>query len=87
MARIVYLPRCCASITSESVRVTTYSTIGFIESLTPQKHLWRTDLIDSPTGVRYGWFIEFGPITIIKITGWHGERVTVFKFFKHEFLW
>jgi hypothetical protein len=64
-----------------------YSTIGFIETLRQEKHLWRTDLIDSPTGVRYGWLIELGPITIFKIMGWRGERVTVFKFFKHELLW
>jgi hypothetical protein len=59
----------------------------FVETLRKEKHGFVTHLIDSPTDRAYGYIIELGPITIFKITGWRGERITVFKFFKHEFLW
>jgi hypothetical protein len=61
--------------------------MGFIEILRHEKRGFVTKLIDAPTEVTYGYIIELGPLTIFKITGWHGERVTCFKFFKHEFLW
>jgi hypothetical protein len=60
-----------------------YSTIAFIETLRPEKRGLVTYLIDAPTDRTYGYIIELGPITIFKITGWHGERFTGFKFFKH----
>jgi hypothetical protein len=64
-----------------------YSTIAFIETLRAEKRGLVTWLIDSPTDVTYGYIFQLGPVTILKITGWHGERFTGFKFFKHEFLW
>lgn len=64
-----------------------YSTMAFIETLRKEKQGFVTHLIDSPTDRTYGYIIELGPITILKITGWHGERFTGCKFFKHEFLW
>jgi hypothetical protein len=64
-----------------------YSTMGFIESLRVEKHGLVTYLIDSPTNITYGYIFELGPLTIFKITGWHGERITVIKVFEHEFLW
>jgi hypothetical protein len=64
-----------------------YTTFGFIETLRAENRGLVTYLIDSPTNITYGYIFELGPITIFKITGWHGERFTCFKFFKHEFLW
>jgi hypothetical protein len=64
-----------------------YSTMGFIESLRPEKRGLVTYLIDSPTEVTYGYAFELGPVTILKITGWCGERITVIKFFEREFVW
>jgi hypothetical protein len=64
-----------------------YSTMGFIESLRAEKRGLLTWLIDSPTDVTYGYIFQLGPVTILRITGWHGERITVIKFFKREFVW
>jgi hypothetical protein len=64
-----------------------YSTIAFIESLRSEKHGFVTRLIDAPTDVTYGWIFELGPLVILKITGFKGERVTVVKFMQHEFMW
>jgi hypothetical protein len=64
-----------------------YSTMAFIETLRPEKHGFVTRLIDPISGAAYGWIFELWPVTILRIKGWHGERFTGFKFFKHEFLW
>ena len=64
-----------------------YSTMAFIETLRQEKHGFLTRLIDAPTDVTYGYLIELGPITIFRITGWRGERVTVVKFMQREFVW
>jgi hypothetical protein len=64
-----------------------YSTIGFIESLRPEKHGLITRLIDSPTEITYGWLIEIGPLVIFKITGFKGEQLTIVKLFGREFIW
>lgn len=61
--------------------------MGFIESLRPEKRGLITYLIDSPTDVTYGYIFQLGPVTIVRITGWRGERITVFKFFEREFVW
>jgi hypothetical protein len=63
-----------------------YSTIGFIETLRPEKHGLVTRLIDPISGAAYGWIFLLRPLAILRIKGWRGERITVFKFFKHEFL-
>jgi hypothetical protein len=66
----------------------TYSTLGFIESLKLKKrHPWRKDFIDPISGATYGHILQLWPITILKITGWRGERITVIKFFDREFAW
>ena len=52
-----------------------YSTMQFIESLKPVKEGLVTRLFDSVSGAQYGWIFELGPLTILKITGWHGERI------------
>jgi hypothetical protein len=64
-----------------------YSTLGFIETLRQEKHGIVTRLIDSLTEVTYGYLIELGPITIFKIMGFRGERVTVVKIFSYEYTW
>ena len=64
-----------------------YSTIGFIATLKPEKRRFTTYLIDPISRDTYGYIFKFWPITILKITGWHGERITVFKFFKRELVW
>jgi hypothetical protein len=64
-----------------------YSTLGFIETLRPEKHGLVTKLIDTPTDVTYGWFVELGPLTIFKIKGWRGGAITIVKFFSKEIVW
>jgi hypothetical protein len=64
-----------------------YSTMAFIETLGQEKHGLVTRLIDPISGAAYGYIFELGPLTIFKITGWHGERITVIKFFEREFGW
>jgi hypothetical protein len=64
-----------------------YSTLGFIESHKPVKRGFTTHLIDPVSNVQYGYIFQLWPITILKITGWHGERITVIKFFELEFVW
>jgi hypothetical protein len=64
-----------------------YSTMAFIETLRPEKHGLVTRLIDPISGAAYGWIFELGPVTILRIKGWRGERITVFKFFEREFVW
>lgn len=34
-----------------------------------------------------GQIFELLPIAILKIIGWHGERIMVIKFFEREFVW
>jgi hypothetical protein len=64
-----------------------YSTLGFIETLRPEKHGLVTRLIDPISRATHGWIFELWPVTILRITGWHGERFTGFKFFEREFVW
>jgi hypothetical protein len=64
-----------------------YSTLSFIETLRPEKHGLVTRLIDPISGAAYGWIFELWPGTILRIKGWHGERITVIKFFEWEFVW
>ena len=65
-----------------------YSTIGFIETLKLRKRSFlRSDFIDPVSGAAYGWIFELWPVTILKVTGWHGERITVFRLFQREFVW
>ena len=65
----------------------TYSTLGFIESLKPRKRRFTTYFVDPISGATYGHIFQLWPVTILKITGWHGERITVIKFFEREFVW
>jgi hypothetical protein len=65
-----------------------YSTLGFFETLKPVKRsLWRTDFIEPYSFDTYGYIIKVWPITYLKIAGWHGERITVVKFFEREIVW
>jgi hypothetical protein len=64
----------------------TYSTLGFIESLKPRKRRLTTYFVDPISGGAYGYIFELWPVTILKITGWRGERITVIKFFEREFV-
>jgi hypothetical protein len=65
-----------------------YSTLGFIQSLTlNRRNIWCSEFVDPISGEIYGYIFEFWPVTILKITGWHGERIAVFKFFKRELVW
>jgi hypothetical protein len=64
-----------------------YSTLAFIKTLRPEKHGLVTRLIDPISGAAYGHVFQLRPITILTITGWRGERITVFKFFEREFVW
>ena len=65
-----------------------YSTMAFIETLKLERRsLWRKDFVEPISRDTYGYIFKFWPITILKITGWHGERITVFKFFEREFVW
>jgi hypothetical protein len=65
----------------------TYSTLGFVETLKPEKHGLVTRLSDPISGGTYGWIFELWPVTILQIKGWRGERITVFKFFERELVW
>jgi hypothetical protein len=65
-----------------------YSTMGFIETLKLEKRsLFRSDFVDPISRVTYGWIFQFWPLTILKITGWKGEQITVIKIFEREFVW
>jgi hypothetical protein len=61
-----------------------YSTLGFIETLRPEKRGLVTRLIDPISGAAYGWIFELWPVTMLRITGWHGERITVIKILERE---
>jgi hypothetical protein len=64
-----------------------YSTIGFIETLKLRKRSFlHSDFIDPISGATYGHIFQLWPVTILKTTGWHGERITVIKFFEREFV-
>jgi hypothetical protein len=66
----------------------TYSTITFIESLKLKKsNLWHSEFVDPISGATHGYIFQPWPMTILKITGWHGERITVIKLFEREFVW
>jgi hypothetical protein len=64
-----------------------YSTLDFIETLRSEKHGLVRHLIDPISGAAYGWIFELLPGTILRIKGWHGERINVIKFFEREFVW
>jgi hypothetical protein len=80
---------CCDATLAPTWRIDMqYSTMAFIETLKPIKRsLWRTDFVDPISRATYGWIFQFWPITILKITGWKGEQITVVKIFKREFVW
>jgi hypothetical protein len=61
-----------------------YTTLGFIETLRPEKHGLVTRLIDPISGAAYGWIFELGPIALLKVTGWQGEKVAVIKIGRKE---
>jgi hypothetical protein len=63
-----------------------YSTMGFIETLRPEKRGLVTRLIDPISGAAYGWIFELGPVTILKVTGWMGEKMVVIKFGNKEWV-
>jgi hypothetical protein len=63
-----------------------YSTIGFIATLKPEKRRFTTYLIDPISQASYGYIFKFWPITILKITGWKGQQMTVVKIFEREFV-
>ncbi len=47
-----------------------YSTLGFIETLRPEKHGLVTRLIDPISGATYGHIFQLWPVTILRINGW-----------------
>ena len=49
--------------------------------------MWRSEFIHPISRATYGWIFQVWPITILKITGWHGEHITVLKTFEREFVW
>jgi len=65
-----------------------YSTLGFIASLKPaHRRRFSYELVDPFSGHAYGWVFEFGPLTILKVMGWHGEKLNVVKIFSREWVW
>ena len=64
-----------------------YSLDGWIESLKPHKAGHTTYLIDSISDRRYGWIFEFGPLVIVHIDGFFGERIRALKLFEREWQW
>ena len=65
-----------------------YSTMAFIETLKLEKRsLWRKDFVDPISRDTYGYVFQLWPIMVMKITGWHGEQITVAKIFEREFVW
>jgi hypothetical protein len=65
-----------------------YSTMAFIETLKLEKRsMWRTDFVDPVSRATYGLIFQFWPVTLLKITGWKGEQITVVKIFEREFVW
>lgn len=65
-----------------------YSTLGFIESLKREKRsMWRAEFIEPYSGVTYGFIFHCWPVTILKVTGWHGEKIAALKIGKHEWTW
>jgi hypothetical protein len=64
-----------------------YSTLGFIETLRPEKRGLVTHLIDPISGAAYGWIFELWPVTMLRVHGWRGERITVVKIFEREIVW
>ena len=62
--------------------------MGFIETLKLEKRsMFRSEFVDPISRATYGWIFQFWPITILKITGWKGEQITVVKIFEREFVW
>jgi hypothetical protein len=65
-----------------------YSTIAFIGTLKLKKRsMMRSEFVDPISGATYGHMFQLWPITVLKITGWHGEQITVIKLFEREFVW
>ena len=65
-----------------------YSTLGFIETLKAERRSWlRTDFVDPISRDIYGFIFKFWPISVMKITGWHGETLTAVKIGKREWSW
>jgi hypothetical protein len=65
-----------------------YSTMEFFLSLKLRKrNVFTNEFVDPISRATYGWIIQFWPVTILKITGWKGEQITVVKIFEREFVW
>ena len=64
-----------------------YSTLGFIETLKPQKRGFTTYFIDPISGANYGYVFRFWPVTVMKIIGWQGERLSAVKIGSREWSW
>jgi hypothetical protein len=66
----------------------TYSTLGFIASLElRQRYIFTNEFVDPISRATHGWIFQFWPVTMMKITGWKGEQITVVKIFDREFVW
>jgi hypothetical protein len=61
-----------------------YSTMAFIETLRQEKHGFVTRLVDPISCATHGWVFELGPIALLKVTGWQGEKVAVVKIGRKE---
>ena len=65
-----------------------YSTMAFIETLKPERRsLLRTDFVDPISRDTYGYVFCLWPITVLKIKGWEGEKLTAVKIGKREWTW
>jgi len=65
-----------------------YSMKGFIETLELERRNWlRSDFIDPISRATYGFIFKLRPITYLKVTGWHGEKIKVIKIFGKELVW
>jgi hypothetical protein len=65
-----------------------YSFLRFANSLKfAKRKWWRKDFVDPVSDQSYGWVIALGPITIMKLNGWLGEKVTAVKIFQKEWVW
>ena len=64
-----------------------YTMMGFIESLRPHKEGFTTYLVDSISQQTYGWIFEMGPLVIVHVDGYRGEKVRALKLFQREWTW
>ena len=64
-----------------------YSMQGWIESLKPRKEGCTTYLANSISREEYGWIFKLGPLVIVNIDGFYGERIRALKIFRKEWQW